>query len=98
MWVSLIEKAFAKLHTRYDALNVGKMATGMRALTGAPCFDFNHKETPDLFNLIQEAIKHEYEVTTLTANVENEGTVLRSGLVQGHVYSVLNALNVNSQG
>jgi len=48
--------------------------------------------------LIQEAIKHEYEVTTLTANVENEGTVLRSGLVQGHVYSVLNALNVNSQG
>jgi len=57
------------------------MATGFRALTGAPCFEFDHNETPELFDYIFDAIQNWYEVTTLTESGENEGTVLNSGFV-----------------
>jgi Calpain family cysteine protease len=48
MGVRLIEKAFAKLHSRYDAIHIGKMAAGFRDLTGAPNIEYTHKIDPRL--------------------------------------------------
>lgn len=37
MWVPLIEKAYAKLHRCYEALNSGSIASALTDLTGEGC-------------------------------------------------------------
>ena len=39
VWVPIIEKAFAKLHGNYKAIESGTLEEAMRILTGAPTFD-----------------------------------------------------------
>jgi len=36
LWVSIIEKAFAKLHKRFDCISGGQKRIGLQYLTGAP--------------------------------------------------------------
>ena len=55
MWISLLEKAMAKMHGRYECIEAGQLITGLRAVTGAPAVYHDHDKTQDLFGKIMEA-------------------------------------------
>ena len=51
-WVPLMEKAYAKLHRHYEALNGGKMGEGMVDISGGVSEKFNltAPETLEMIN------------------------------------------------
>ena len=54
MWVSIIEKAWAKLHGSYYKISSGAAHLAFRDLTGAPGRDYSI-DYPDLLPLLMEA-------------------------------------------
>jgi calpain-15 len=49
LWVAIIEKAYAKLHGSYAAIESGQMHDAFQDLTGAPCTTIRFETgTPDI--------------------------------------------------
>jgi len=97
MWVSLIEKAFAKFHKRYDCIDGGEEVTALRALSGAPCMSLDSSKSGYLFTKLKEAEDKNWVITCGT-KADGSQDVLGQGLVAGHAYSVLKAYIVKSKG
>eukprot|EP00943_MAST-04B_sp_MAST-4B-sp1_P009526 g9526.t1 len=101
LWVSLIEKAYAKLHSSYLSIERGTTSESLQALTGAPCVHFDlhdksnvyhycNKET--LWKELMYAKENDFLICTSThANTNNktddENFKKRYGLVRGHAYA-----------
>lgn len=41
LWGPILEKAFAKIKGSYSAVKGGYLVSGLRALTGAPVYNYN---------------------------------------------------------
>ncbi|SJL03409.1 uncharacterized protein ARMOST_06763 [Armillaria ostoyae] len=98
-WVPLIEKAYAKLHGSYGALSGGWACEAVEDLTGGvTCFiPTNDILDPDLF-WTEELLKANHDrlfgvsFNDLDSSRSGEVSIKVSGLIGGHAYSVLRAV------
>jgi calpain-15 len=102
LWVLLIEKAYAKLHGSYWALRSGFAGEGMIDLTGCPTKTLRWDADTETFDEIWEDILvSDKEGAIMCASTPGEdhftetgGPSEKTGLVPGHGYSVIQAVEV----
>lgn len=86
LWASIMEKAFAKINSNYENLQLGMQAESFRVLTGAPTRLTNLGDSisiDDMWNVIEDSLNKGYHVGCDT------GSAPSLGLTASHAHSVL---------
>lgn len=101
LWVSIAEKAYAKMHKRYDCIEGGHACPALAALTGAPCEVFmldGSKE--DIESTIHDAEKNHWVMTTSSYALEGQAAESEtlSGIISSHVYTLMGSYQINDRG
>eukprot|EP00727_Mastigamoeba_balamuthi_P002509 m51a1_g12255 putative calpain family cysteine protease (841) ;mRNA; r:164287-169163 len=93
LWVILLEKAYAKLHGSYQAIEAGSPAKALVDITGAPCRILRVKETPRdaLWQAIRDSDVQDHVMCCSVPDVPNRDLKAEVGLVEGHAYALINA-------
>ncbi|CAG8503123.1 4000_t:CDS:2 [Ambispora leptoticha] len=86
-WLSLLEKAYAKIHGDYESIEGGFVSEALEDLTGGVASSFETSEILDIDRLWKEDFLNVNKSVLLGCARSGLGTV--SGLVDGHAYSIL---------
>eukprot|EP01043_Picozoa_sp_COSAG02_P040741 COSAG02_NODE_3319_length_6948_cov_2.445759_2_plen_771_part_00 len=103
LWVMVFEKAWAKLHGSYQAIEGGFTEDALNYLTGGRSFRLDFAPGSDdwdyMVSLLKRGNEHETKMAFLTAEISTAGghsstELLSRGLCAGHAYSVLDAIEL----
>jgi len=96
LWVPLIEKAYAKLHGNFEAIESGSITDGLVDLTGEGSEVLDIQKTDNFWNMLHQGYKSGYlmgcAAQAAGAGVE-EATPL--GILMLHAYGVLKVVEVD---
>lgn len=101
-WPILLEKAYAKLHGSYEAINGGRPEQGLVDLTNgiSELINFDSEEFEQMknngcfWNRLRNCIKSGY-LLAASSNGESDTVETELGIVEGHAYAVLDAQEIN---
>uniref|UniRef100_A0A673ABF6 Calpain 8 n=1 Tax=Sphaeramia orbicularis TaxID=375764 RepID=A0A673ABF6_9TELE len=98
-WSALLEKAYAKVNSSYEALTGGSSIEGFEDFTGGIAESYDLKEAPPtVFNIMKKALKLGSLLgcsIDITSSYETEA-ITSQKLVKGHAYSITAAAQVRS--
>ncbi|XP_007236094.3 calpain-8 [Astyanax mexicanus] len=100
-WSALLEKAYAKLNSSYEALSGGSTTEGFVDFTGGIAESYElRKAPPTLFNIIKKALSRGSMLgcSIDIANSYESEAMTRQKLVKGHAYSLTAAVEVHVSG
>lgn len=94
IWVSLIEKAWAKLNGSFAMTIAGLPSEGLSSLTMAPTVTYIHKKYSEdqIWKILIESDKLDYIICTCTQGVND---IEKVGLVPGHAYTVISLYEID---
>ncbi|XP_068178338.1 calpain-2 catalytic subunit-like isoform X2 [Antennarius striatus] len=100
-WSALLEKAYAKVNSSYEALTGGSSIEGFEDFTGGISESYDLQEAPPfLFQVVRKALKLGSLLgcsIDISSSYETEA-VTRQKLVKGHAYSITAAQQVHHLG
>jgi hypothetical protein len=100
LWVALLEKAGAKLHGSYAAMEAGTTLEALSLLTGAPCQQHSipppRGDWDQLWAKLLDAQTKGYLLCTssISDGHAREAEAEANGIVTGHAYSLLKVVDV----
>jgi calpain, invertebrate len=98
-WSALLEKAYAKLHGSYEALDGGRTSEALQDFTGGITEMFELKEAPsNLFQIIEKGFLRKAMMGCFVENDQSLNEVeaeTAQGLIRGHAYSITKASMVD---
>ncbi|VFQ64033.1 unnamed protein product [Cuscuta campestris] len=102
LWVSILEKAYAKLHGSYEALEGGVVQDAIVDVTGGAGEEIDMRNTEAQIDLASgrlwsQVLRFNQEGFLLGAGSASGSDVhiSSSGIVQGHAYSILQVREVD---
>ncbi|ROT77546.1 Calpain-A [Penaeus vannamei] len=100
-WVALVEKAYAKLHGTYEALEGGQSMDAMVDLTGGLAERYDMEDTDNLKKLYTHLLKSSRNGAFITCSRKgdwrNATKADEHGLVEGHAYTVSGVARVKHE-
>ncbi|XP_074642195.1 calpain-B-like [Tubulanus polymorphus] len=98
-WIALLEKAYAKLHGCYEAIEGGQTMDALVDLTGglAERYELNSSDYT-MFGHIQKAYRSgAFIACSKKGDWRNSNEADANGLVSGHAYTLTNVLKIRHQ-
>jgi hypothetical protein len=96
-WLPLLEKAYAKAHSDYSALESGFVGEGIEDLTGGVTTELFSTDILDKDKFWRDELMNVNRQFLFGCGQMNGAYGQRSGIIEKHAYSIMEAIEINGQ-
>lgn len=101
LWPMILEKAYAKLYSSYEAIIGGRVHYALSDLTGGYPEELKTEKFVQnsslFFNQLKDFKEKQYLLgCSSLAQIEGESKVSKNGIVQGHAYAILDLISIEN--